>query len=451
MKNVSLQYGNDSVFLQLPVQAKVLYSSPSQAIEDVRDKLNNKLENPIASKSLKTLASGKRNAVIVVSDNTRPVPYRGKGGILKPIIDVLKKEGMPSITVLIACGTHRPMSDSEIRQMLGECADIEGVKIINHRSDDSNMLRCIGSTKRTPRVMVNKLYLDADLKILTGLVEPHFMAGFSGGRKSICPGICGTDVTYGFHSAKILNDKSSESLNIKTNPCHEEAIEIAQMVGADFIVNVTLNRDKQVNGIFCGDMEEAHMRAVSHLRKTVTIPLKKQYDIVITQAGDVGVNHYQCAKSVVEASKAVKSGGKIILLASLSDPDPLGGENYKSMLKRLKLKGTEEFMQELLANDAQFIPEQWQVQMWCKAYERITSPADILLCAPGILRAEKDIICETDMSKQVPQPQDMSELEYAVLLLEKALLKACGELKNKDILVLPEGPYAVPVLKDQNE
>jgi nickel-dependent lactate racemase len=382
----------------------------------------------------------------VVSDNTRPVPYSGPDGILKPIVDTLKENGVGQIKIIIATGTHRPMGEAELRRMLGESAFQAGVQVINHVGTDSSMLRSIGQTERTPDVSVNSHYLDAELKIATGLVEPHYMAGFSGGRKAICPGICGQSVTYGFHSAPILNEKNTASLVLEGNPCHEEALRIAKMAGVDFSVNVTINKNKRLAGVFSGELEKAHIAAVEHIRRFVCIELARLYDVVITQADEVGVNHYQSLKAAFEAGRAVKPGGRIVLLAKLTDPDPIGTEYYKRMLSLLVRLGAEELCKRLLSDDWEFEPEQWQVQMWSKVFQRIGEPKNLYNCAVRLAEPASELIAETNAAAEVKRIAGEDEPAYAERMVQTTIDKILASYPDNSVLVLPDGPYSIPVL-----
>lgn len=446
MKNVSLQYGKDFVSFEVPRASDVLRADTLPPLSDVGGEVRRGLSCPIGTKPLSEIVRGKKTAAVVVSDNTRPVPYKGENGILRPIVESLKDNGVGSIKVIIACGTHRPMDDAEIEFMLGRdvlCAD--GVEILNHVATDDDMLRCIGSTDRTPRVTINKHYLDADVKILTGLVEPHFMAGYSGGRKSVCPGISGLDVTYGFHSAKILDEQGSRSLHLEGNPCHEESLRIAKMAGVDFIVNVTVDHDKKANGVFCGHLEKAHHAAIDHLNRFATVGIDRPYDVVITQAGEVGVNHYQCAKAVVEASKIVRPGGKVILLAKLTDPDCIGGDHYKKSLVHLKRLGPEKFRKVIHSDEWEFIPEQWQVQMWCRSFIQLGAAENLLICAPRLHEYDGGLLCETNVCSMFPKRSGEEEMAYASRLVSESLEAISSSSSETDVLVLPDGPYSVPI------
>ncbi len=448
MKTIILPIGKEKINLKVPETTDILSAQKAMPLLNPSEETYRRLNRPTGTKALAELAKGCGNACVVVSDNTRPVPYKEPNGILPPIIETLRKSNVKKITILIACGTHRPMTEAEIGDMLGESVSQKDIEVINHIATDESMLRTVGSTDRTPKVTVNRHYLDADLKIATGLVEPHFMAGFSGGRKAICPGICGQDVTYGFHSASILSDPNSTNLKLDTNPCHDEAIKIAKMAGVDFIVNVTINSDKQTTGIFAGDMEKAHEAAVDYLKDYVSIRLKKQYDVVITQAGEVGVNHYQCAKAAIEASKAVRKNGKVILLANLTDPDPIGGENYKQVLKLLIDLGHEKFTTKILSSNWSFRPEQWQVQMWARVFEKIATSSNFFSCMPQLEKAEPGLIPETNICFLIKRLPDETDFDYLQRMAEKTLASEIADAAHTEVLVLPDGPYAVPVINE---
>ena len=292
--------------LNLPDNTFIAHMSTPKRVENVEEELNKALNAPINSKSLFEIATDKKReksnakACIVVSDNTRPVPYKGEDGILIPVIDTLNKAGYQDsdITILVATGMHRAMGENELRAMIDERVFERGIKIVNHDADDKANLTFVGKTARGTDAFIDSLYMSSDLKILTGLVESHFMAGASGGRKSICPGLIGKESTYIFHGPELMADTMSRDLVIKGNPVHEESLAVAKLAGADFIVNVTLDHDFKITGIFAGELESAHLAAVEKIRESVETEIPAKADIVITHGGFVGINHYH-VQSVV--------------------------------------------------------------------------------------------------------------------------------------------------------
>jgi len=447
MSKIYCEYGKFQVNIRVPDSAEILSSGHAAPVKNFADEIYRSLKKPIGTQSLNNLARGCTQAAIVISDNTRPVPYKGPNNILTPLIQLLKEEGIKQIKLIVAYGTHRPLSEQKLKEMLDPTVFQPGVEVIHHRATDKSMIRHIGRTERTPEVTVNRHYLDANLKILTGLVEPHFMAGFSGGRKSVCPGICGESVTYGFHSASMLNTKESTSLVLKKNPCHEESLRIARMAGVDFIMNVTLDNSKKITGIFAGELEIAHLKAVKHLCSYVKIPIKKLYDIVIIPAGHVGINHYQCAKAAMEASRAVKPGGSIILLANLTDTEFIGRQNYKNLLKLLGKIGTVAFRQKLLSKEWSFVPDQWQAQMWIKVFERLGSAKKLYTCAPKLVDCQEKLLPETNVANQIkPLPKE-NERSFAERMVQLKIDQLVNQDIEQKILVLPDGSYGVPIYK----
>ncbi len=446
MKTVSLQYGEKQIKFNVPDRSDILSAAKVNPLADPAAEIYRSLNEPIGCAPLHKLAKGCKDAAVVVSDNTRPVPYRGPDGILQPILQTLKQNGIEKIKIIVGCGTHRPMTETELRQMLGDSAFQAGIEVINHLCTDESMLRSIGGTERTPQVKVNRYYLDAQLKIITSLVEPHYMAGFSGGRKAICPGICGQSVTYGLHSAKILNEKNVASLVLKNNPCHEEALRIAKMAGADFTVNVTIDRQKQITGVFSGELEQSHLAATKLLSSYASARLNKLYDVVITQAGNVGLNHYQCVKAAYEASVALKKGGCIILSANLTDPDPVGSDKYKDILLLLGRLGAKVFCERLLSDNWTFVPDQWEGQMWAKVFTQLGDPKKLYTCAPRLASLTGQAIPETNVARLIKPAPAENETAYVSRMVQESIDKVLA-VGGAKILIMPDGPYIVPVYR----
>jgi lactate racemase len=400
MKKIHVPLGPAGLDLLVPDSVDVLSMSTPKVLADPANAVQEALTRPIDSSSLADLAKAvvahkkrgpqehdqqagegrspagvdRPKACIVVSDNTRPVPYSGESGILMPIVQTLLAEGFvpEDLLVLVATGTHRGMGKAELERMLDPRIFELGIEVANHDCKDDARLRKLGTTRRGSEVLINSRYLDADLKILTGLVESHFMAGASGGRKSVCPGIVGELSTYVFHGAPMMAHPMARDLVLEGNPCHEESLEVAEMAGADFIVNVTLDHSFRLTGVYAGNLRTAHEAAVAAVKSYVGIPLKSEYDIILAHAGFVGINHYQVAKVGVAALGALKKGGHLIVLADNKDAmNPVGSMPYRTTLQLLRLIGPAAFTKAIMSDDWTFIPEQWQAQMWTKVFDRI--------------------------------------------------------------------------------
>ncbi len=451
----TLEFGEDVLRLDLPPGADLLALPADLPLADPATAIRGALRAPIGCPALPEIIRAKRSqkpdlrAVVVVSDNTRPVPYRGEQGILDPLLDILREEAVEAIELLVATGTHRPLTDEELRDLLPERVFDGTIQITNHVCTDAAMLRTVGQTSRGTDASINTHYLDADLKILTGLVEPHFMAGASGGPKSVCPGVVGEAATYTFHGPELMAHPRADSLVLDGNPCHEESLAVAEQAGVDFIVNVTLNSAKRVTGVYAGHVRDAHRQAVAHVVRTAGIPIDHEYDHVVTHAGFVGINHYQAAKAAVEAAKAVRPGGQMLLVANHTDRHPVGSTNYRHVLQHLTALGVDKFTDMLFRPDWTFIPEQWEVQMWARAFRKLEGLDHLTYCAPqltGPLFADCNIPGR-DGGADVPASAGLSDRGLAETMMQNAVTRFAQAHPNTSIAVLLDGPYGVPLVK----
>ena len=456
--NFTIEYGEHFLPIDCSQTVEVRGMTGSPEAISLPSSITDALKNPIQSSSLvevgrqKIVANPNAQAVIVVSDNTRPVPYRGEHGIMVHIIRALLEAGFSEqqITVVIGAGSHRNMNPDEIEIMMGlKESGLHGVTVTNHEYDNEDHLIGLGVTSRGSIVKVNKLYYEADLKIVTGLVESHFMAGASGGRKGICPGIVGKETLTIFHGARFLSSTQAADLVLEGNPLNDESLEVAHMAGCDFLVNVTLNAEKRITGVYAGDLVKAHQAAVEKIREYVVVPLSHRYDIVVIPAGFVGINHYQAGKAAVEASRAVKSGGKIIIAAKNTDTDPVGGSGYKESLQLLHKHGKEKFIEMISDDGWTMIQEQWQVQMWCKVLDRIEKPENLFYCALEIPESEyaylpgipgHHLLATAELTSATSAEDKMKTIVETAL---QTAIQSYGE-KIPEILVLKDGPYGIP-------
>lgn len=448
-----MPFGDEIISLDLPEGTEVLRMNEAVVLEDPKESVNRAIENPLGTAALDEIVRQKSeepSAVIVISDNTRPVPYSGEQGILLPLVRKLLNAGVKAqkITILVATGTHRRLSEEELKGMIDP--EVFRLDLPIHVHDcRKDPLTHLGKTSRGSEVHVNSLYLDADITILTGLVESHFMAGASGGRKSICPGLIGEESTYIFHGAPMVADANVRDLLLEGNPCHEEALEAAKMAGADFIVNVTLDSSFRLTGVFAGDLVKAHEAAVEHLKGYTAIPLPREYDLVITHGGFVGINHYQAAKGATAAATAAKSGGYVVLAANNSDTDPIGSTRYRAGLQLLKVVGPVAFERMVLSPDWTFIPDQWEVQLWGKVFKKV--PQDhFFYYSPQFTEKEYRIIPGRSAADSLSGGRSDKDPSTVKMIIEACVETALEKLREEgvsspSILYLQDGPYGIPV------
>ncbi|PKL75315.1 MAG: hypothetical protein CVV27_16025 [Candidatus Melainabacteria bacterium HGW-Melainabacteria-1] len=460
---IEIPFGQKLVEATLPEGTDLLRMAEPEAIANPAEEIAGALARPIGCEPLAVIAAdraaqarGRPRACVVVSDNTRPVPYKGADGILMPLVRTIANAGFAwgDICILVATGTHRALAQYELEAMLGPEPFELGIEVVNHDSRDASSLVDIGTTARGTKACINRRYVEADLKILTGLVESHFMAGASGGRKAICPGIFGEEGTFVFHSAKLMADPNSCDLQIKDNPVHEESLAVAKMAGVDFIANVTLDGGFRITGVFFGELEAAHAAAVAKLKSYVGIPTTTSYDLIITHGGYVAMNHYQSAKAAVASLGALAQGGSLVMVADHRDPNPIGSDRYRTTLSLLKIIGAEAFDRVLASSGWTFIPDQWQVQMWAKVFKRIAMH-DFVYFAPQLDDRDWRDLPGTDGRNLLSADRRVSpELDDAATVIERAV---AGFLAKRGftaedvakgrcrIAWLADGPYGIPV------
>lgn len=290
------------------------------------------LRNPHGVARLKDIARGRKRVVILVSDYTRAVPVKM---LLLPLVDELHQAGISEsqITIIIAGGLHRPSTREEIARIVSDDWD-KRLTVVNHNALDSDRLTFLGKTKRGTPVWINSLVSESDLCIALGQIEPHEYAGFTGGRKSILPGVSGEETIRFNHSPEMIEHPLAKPGMLEGNPVHEDMVECALMAGIDFIVNVVLNRDLKIIGVFAGDMLEAHGKGVDFVNSFSRVEIPTQPDIIITTPGKpLDVDFYQSLKALI-AVDAIASPETIVVFYS-SCQDGLGSMG-REMLKAFR-------------------------------------------------------------------------------------------------------------------
>lgn len=360
--NVNLPYGHTR--LQLDADpARVILSNLHllQSSENGASLVRKAMAAPIGSRSLQELAAGRRNAVIIISDHTRPVPSRD---ILPPMLEALR-QGNPEIeiTLLVATGCHRETTREELVRKLGpNIADRE--RIVVHDAFDPARNVEIGTLPSGAKLVIDRTAAEADLLVAEGFIEPHFFAGFSGGRKSVLPGICAAQTVYGNHCGKFIASDLARTGILNGNPIHRDMEAAAEMANLQYIVNVVINEQKQTVAAFAGDFRQAHAAGVQFLRNYCEVPAVPG-DIVVTTNGGAPLdqNLYQCVKGLTAAESTANPGGTIILCAEMADG--LGGEQF---YRDMKTCSTPAALYETFCATPQeeTAADQWQTQILCR-------------------------------------------------------------------------------------
>ncbi len=361
---VVLKYGTAGLPVSLPETSGflgILAPSAPEPLGDPGGAVARGLAEPIASPPLSALARGRRSACIVVSDITRPVPNKV---LLPPVLRTLSDAGIPRerVLILVATGIHRPSSKEEIGSLVGP--DIAGsYEVVDHHAKRREDMVEAGRIEGRIPALVNRRYVEADLKILTGFIEPHMWAGFSGGRKSILPGISSIETLRYMHGPEMVAHPRCEYGLLEGNPFHEAGLEVMSMAGADFLLNVTLDASKRITGLFCGHPVEAHLEGCRFLARHCVKELDRPLDfIVTTNAGaPLDCNLYQTVKGMTGAAPVVKRGGDILIASRCGEG--AGSAEYRGILDMVDTPAG--FLSRLKRKEF-FIPDQWCAQETCQ-------------------------------------------------------------------------------------
>ncbi|MBO6107501.1 MAG: nickel-dependent lactate racemase [Stomatobaculum sp.] len=371
MKTVSFFYDHTTMDLSVPDDTPVLTSRVDQlaSTRDGSEIVREAMEHPIGSPRLSELAKGKPDCVIIISDHTRPVP---SPDILPNMIRELR-EGNPDIRIsfLVATGFHRPTTKEELKGKLGEAFYEEWKDhIVVHDAHDPSTNVKVGVLPSGPDCILDRLAVNASLLIAEGFIEPHFFAGFSGGRKSILPGIADAVTVMGNHCSKFIDDPHSRTGILDGNPMHEDMLAAAKMSGLAYIVNVVIDEKKKTVAAFAGDFDKAHRKGCDFIADYVCV--KPQFaDIVITTNGGYPLdqNAYQSPKGMTAAEATVKEGGVIIMLASCLDGT--GGDFFYHIIA--DEPDIETAYQKFLATPQEETrPDQWCSQILARIARRYT-------------------------------------------------------------------------------
>lgn len=416
---ITLAYGHNGLDIEVPDRnlQKVLAPEEAPPIKDPGAFLLRALEHPIGSPSLSTAARDAKSACVVISDITRPVPNKV---LLPAILQTLEANGIPSgnIVILVATGLHRGSSRQELETIVG--SDILArYRVEDHHARVPSEHHFLGYTRRETPVYIDRRYWEADVKITTGFIEPHLMAGFSGGRKLIAPGCAGEVTIKALHSPLFLEDPRCREGGIEGNPLHEELLEIAALAGHDFIVNVSLNAGREITGLFAGDPVIAHEAGIAFVRKSVRAAIPAPADIVVTTSAGypLDLTLYQAVKGMTAAMPVLRKGGLLVIAAECAEG--LGSAEFTTMATSFSTAS--QFVDTIMSNPV--VIDQWQLEECAKAVRH----AEVVLVSPSIHeKYGRKLFIRTAGS-----------VEQAI---EEGLRTLGADAK---IAVIPKGPYTL--------
>ena len=436
--DVIFKYGKDDICLSVPDSSMVYTSDYKHEIRPANELLLESIIDPVGCLSLSEQLKKRRkgNVVIVVSDITRPIPY---WSFLQVLLDFIVGEGVnkEEITIVVATGMHRASTLEEKRYMFGRQI-VEQFAIVDHNAEDDDMLLAIGGKSWSGTdVKLNRHYVEAGFRILTGLVEPHFMAGFSGGRKAICPGLASLQTIQMFHGYNFLSHPDAANAVLENNPCHLENTSIARICPADFSVNIVLDQNKNLNKIITGDQFLSHEATIDYLKERCCKTVEQQADMAITSCGGYPLDDtfYQCVKGFVNCLPAIKDGGEIIAFGGCGEG--IGSVEYETLTKKYSGKA-DEFLSDIKSGRF-FIKDQWQLQMHIRVLKKA---------------GEENLhFYTTNIPSEELRLLSVNAHSVSKNNLEKSIQKQIDEAvrSGKKIAVFPEGPYCSPTNKMKNE
>ena len=418
---MTLKYSTDGVPIEIeatPGFVGILEPSEPEPVRDPLRAIAESLSSPIESKPLSEVSRGRKNACVVISDITRPAPNRV---MLPPILETIAGAGIDrsAVTILIATGIHRPSTVEERVRLVGP--QIAGAyRIVDHLSKKSEDMVEVGKIAGDVPALVNRLYVEADLKILTGFIEPHMWAGYSGGRKSILPGISSVETLQFMHGPEMIAHPMTEYGQLEGNLFHEAGLRVMEKTGADFVVNVTLNKKREITGIFSGHPVKAHLNGCAFLAKHCVRELDAPLDFIVTtnSGAPLDCNLYQSVKGMTGAATVVKPKGDILIATRCAEG--AGSPEYTEVLGMVDSPSS--FVCRVMQKEF-FIPDQWCAQ---EMYQ-VLMEKDVWIYTEGFSAEE--------LRRYHLRPVDSIE----------ACINALFEKHGKDArwAVVPDGPMVI--------
>lgn len=421
---VELQYGRGTFPISLPedLNVTVIRKPVMPVLAQPKEAVRRALQAPLNARSLLDEARGKRSACILICDITRPVPNHL---LLAPTIETLIAAGIApgNITVLVATGLHRPNLGAELEELVGDPWVMRTVRVENHyaRNDEDHV--DLGPTETGTPVKIDRRFVEADVRIATGLVEPHFMAGYSGGRKVIAPGVAHSDTITTFHSHRFMADPKAENCILDGNPLHREQLAIVRKLGRVFAINTVLDEHRNLSFVNFGEIIDSHLQAVEFIRGYAQVPVGRRFHTVVTSAAGYPLDktYYQTVKGMVSPMDILAPGGDLVIVSACSEG--MGSHEYVEAQKRLIGLGADGFIADISRKRFADVDE-WQTQMQVKPMR----VGRVHLFTEGLSPSERGLT-GVNMVDSV----------------EAVVQTSVARSGDRTIAVIPEGPYVVPV------
>ena len=421
--DIFLNYGKTPLAVSLPddLDVNVIRKPSMPLLNDPVAALEASFVKPNGGPPLGELSKGAKTACILICDITRPVP---NGVLLPPLLRSLLDGGLKAedITILVATGLHRPNEGDELAELVDDAWVMENFTVANHFARDDAAHVSLGRTRSGTEVRLDKRFVDADLRIATGLVEPHFMAGWSGGRKVIAPGIAHAETITTLHSARFMEHPNCDNCILDENPLHKEQIEIVHMLGGASAVNVVIDEARQISMINFGEVVESHQAAVDHMESYALVEVPERFPTVVTSAAGhpLDKTYYQTVKGMIGPLNILAPGGSLVIASACSEG--MGSAEYVASQRNLLDMGAKRFLSHIETKSHAAVDE-WQTEMLLKPL-RVGS---VSLYSEGLTEEEFALTAVHRISS-VPD----------------AVAKAVAAAGDKRVAVIPEGPYVVP-------
>lgn len=425
---VDIAYGRGhlKVHLQKNIEPTIIRKVVLPKLADQQGAVSQALAEPVDAAPLAQLAQGRKSACILICDITRPVPNKL---FLRPMIETLMSAGLPAdkISIIVATGLHRPNEGAELAELVGDPWVLKTVRVENHfaRNDADHV--DLGVTTRGTPVKIDRRFVDADLRIVSGLIEPHFMAGWSGGRKVVAPGVAHHETIRTFHSARFMEDPLAIQCNLVKNPLHEEQLEIVSKIGEIYAINTVLDEDRDLIYVNFGEVLASHLAAVDFVIDSTVIKVPRRFKTVVTSSAGYPLDktYYQTVKGMVTPMDILEPGGTLIIASECSEG--FGSPEFREAQIKLVDIGPERFLAMLKAKTFAEIDE-WQTEMQLKPMRVST----VQLYTTG-LGAEERRITGVDLVDSVDQ----------------AIADSVRRHGDMAVAFIPEGPYVIPVFADR--